>query len=126
MKDCECRRKPMFLFKKETVMVQKKKIYFCFPRFAGKFFVFIFCMLFAAVPAFSQTLEQLDQRIKKRDTSFYRDFFDNVLYKPFAKFLRFDQLDVRSGLKKNPARDINLFDEVPDSGFFINRQGREP
>lgn len=75
--------------------------------------------------AFSATAQELDQKIQERDTGFYRDFFDSVLYKPFARFLRLDQVLVRTQIQERQARDINTFDEVPDSGFFVNRHGRE-
>ncbi|HLD56531.1 MAG TPA: hypothetical protein VJA00_02820, partial [Candidatus Omnitrophota bacterium] len=73
---------------------------------------------------FAATVQELDQKIENRDTAFYRDFFDGVFYKPFVRFLRFDQMATRAQIKKRQARDINVFDEVPDSSFFVNRHGR--
>lgn len=73
---------------------------------------------------FAVTVEDLDQQIKGHDTSFYREFFDKILYDQFAHFLRFDRLADDITFKKRPALDVNLYDEVPDSGFFVNRHGR--
>jgi hypothetical protein len=39
--------------------------------------------------------------------------------------LRFDRLADDLTFKKHEALDVNLFDEVPDSGFFVNRHGRK-
>jgi hypothetical protein len=68
--------------------------------------------------------EQLSQKVKNRDTSFYRDFFDSVFYESIASNIRFDDLGKRltlGKLGKSKALDINAYDEVPDSGFFVNR-----
>ena len=67
----------------------------------------------------------LDQKMSSRDTSFYRDFFDSVAYESVAEMLRFDHLWDTITFKKHAALDVNIFDEVPDSGFFVNRHGKE-
>lgn len=66
-----------------------------------------------------------DLKHKPHDTSFYRDFFDSIIYDRFAQFLRLDQLGRRITFRKDPAGDVNQFDEVPDSSFFVNRHGRK-
>ncbi len=76
--------------------------------------------------SFSATLEELDQNIGERETAFYREFFDRIFYEPFAQLLRFDRIAERLTFRKYEALDINPFDEVPDSGFFANRNGRDP
>lgn len=78
----------------------------------------------ASTAVFALTVDELDSRVKDHSTTFYREFFENIVYKQFVKILRFDRL--AQELKKPPALDINAFDEVPDSGFFVNRQGKQP
>ncbi len=85
--------------------------------------VAISCLAGSAA-GFSMTIEELDHKIKNSDTTFYREFFENVFYKQFVKFLRFDQLTEE--VKTPPALDVNIFDEIPDSNFFANRQGKQP
>ena len=80
--------------------------------------------LTGSVAGFAMTVEELDRKIKNSDTTFYREFFENVFYKQFVRFLQFDRLS--QDLRKSPALDVNVFDEVPDSGFFVNRQGKKP
>lgn len=81
-------------------------------------------LLGSPVTGFGITIEEMDRRIKDNDTTFYREFFENIFYKQFAKFLRFDRL--KQEISVPPSLDVNVFDEIPDSGFFTNRQGKEP
>jgi len=74
---------------------------------------------------YAATIQDLDNKISDRSTSFYRDMFDSVLYGQFAQWLRFDHLFDWATFKKHEALDINAFDEVPDSSFFVNRHGRK-
>lgn len=84
-------------------------------------------LFFFLVPVSSAvTAEELDHKVKERDTTFYREFFDRILYEPVAQFLRLDRYAEELTLKKPEALDVNLFDEVPDSGFFVNRHGKDP
>ena len=82
---------------------------------------------FGAAPAmvYAVTAEDLDQQVKSHDTVFYREFFNKIFYDQFTHVLRFDRLADDITFKKHPALDVNLFDEVPDSGFFVNRHGRQ-
>ena len=70
------------------------------------------------------TVEDMDRNVSERDTSFYRDFFDSVIYDSTAGLFRFDELWNRISFRKKQALDINVYDEVPDSGFFVNRHGK--
>ena len=63
--------------------------------------------------------------IKKNETGFYRDVFDQNLYYEGTHFLHLDRLARAVTGKKVRALDVNVYDEVPDSGFFTNRHGRE-
>jgi len=72
----------------------------------------------------AQTIDELDQTLSSRSTGFFREFYDTVLYESVAPLLRFDQLFETLTFRKTPALDVNVFDEVPDSGFFENRHGR--
>ena len=75
--------------------------------------------------AFAASVDELDQKVRERETTFYREFFDSIFYEPFAQFLRFDNIADRISFEKHEALDVNLFDEIPDSGFFVNRHGRK-
>ena len=74
---------------------------------------------------FGVTVEELDQKVKEHETTFYREFFDTILYDQLAGLLRLDHIADRVTMRKHEALDINPFDEVPDSAFFVNRQGRK-
>lgn len=65
-------------------------------------------------------------RIEKNQTGLYADIFDQIVYEKGIQFLRFGDIARRlTGKKKRVrARDVNVFDEVPDSLFFTNRQGK--
>ncbi|MBI4358490.1 MAG: hypothetical protein HY584_04250 [Candidatus Omnitrophica bacterium] len=104
--------------------MRKKRLLTQGVSFGGLMIAIVLGVL-SPLPAFGVTLEELDKDIKKRETSFYREFFDRILYEPFAHLLRFDQLADDVTREKHEALDINPFDEVPDSGFFVNRHGKE-
>ena len=90
-----------------------------------RFFSLVIVVLLAiSATAFAITADELDRNIKDTHTSFYREFFENIFYKQFAKFLRMDRL--AGEITKHPALDVNVYYEVPDSGFFVNRQGKQP
>lgn len=74
--------------------------------------------------SFAVTVEELDREIKNDETTFYREFFETIFYKQFVKPLQFDRLGQE--VQHQPALDINIFDEIPDSGFFVNRHGKNP
>lgn len=87
------------------------------------FLIAMFCLI-GQTAGFAMTADELEHRIKDNNTSFYHEFVDNIVYKQFVKVLQFDRLT--QAIKKSPALDINPFDEVPDSAFFVNRQGKQP
>ncbi len=86
--------------------------------------IIAFFCLAGSLISFAMTVEELDHRIKNTDTTFYREFFETTFYKQFVQFLRLDWLTQK--VKRTPAFDASLFDEVPDSAFFVNRQGKTP
>ncbi len=59
----------------------------------------------------------------KRQAGLYRDVSDQNIYYEGIQYLRLDRFYRLLGREKR-ALDINVFDEVPDSNFFINRHGR--
>lgn len=63
---------------------------------------------------------------KKNRTSLSRDFFDQNFYYEGTGLLRLDRLYRKIFRKKKPAKDVNVFDEVPDNTFFTNRHARDP
>ena len=47
----------------------------------------------------------------------YWDGADHIFFRPFARMW---------WLRRDPARNVNALDEVPDSSWFTNRPGRRP
>ncbi len=64
-------------------------------------------------------------KFKESESSFYSDLFDQNLYSEGVNQLDLGRWGRKISGKKLPSKDVNVFDEVPDSGFFTNRQGRE-
>lgn len=62
---------------------------------------------------------------KVRKTAFYQDVFDQNFYSEAVNQLDLGRWGRKLFRKKIPSADVNIFDEVPDSSFFTNRQGRE-
>lgn len=60
-----------------------------------------------------------------RDSSLYKDVFDQNLYYEGTQYLHLERLYRDLFGKKKRALNANAFDEVPDSTFFTNRHGRE-
>lgn len=92
----------------------------------------MFCL--GGIPAFAEKTDASSKtvsvdagKIKKNETGLYADIFDQIVYEKGVQFLRLGDLARRlTGREKRiPAGDVNIFDEVPDSLFFMNRQGRE-
>ena len=96
-------------------------------RFRNLIYLAIIAGLISQPAAFAVTAaDELDQNVKKHDTAFYREFFNKIFYDQFVHVLRFDELADDITFKKRNALDVNMFDEIPDSSFFVNRQGRQP
>lgn len=64
-------------------------------------------------------------KFKEREASFYSDFFDQNIYSEGVNQLDLGRWQRKLFREKLPSKNVNVFDEVPDSGFFTNRQGRE-
>jgi hypothetical protein len=64
-------------------------------------------------------------KFKESESSFYSDLFDQNIYNEAVNQLDLGRWGRKLFRKKLPAKDVNIFDEVPDSGFFKNRHGRE-
>lgn len=63
--------------------------------------------------------------LKKKSSGFYADFFDKVVYTRATQFLRGHRIARALRGKPAAAADVNAYDEVPDSSFFENRNGRQ-
>lgn len=63
--------------------------------------------------------------IKKNPASFYKDMFDHNVYYDNTAYLRFDRIGRAISRKKVRAASANVYDEVADSAFFTNRNGRK-
>jgi len=64
-------------------------------------------------------------KFKESESSFYSDLFDQNVYSEGVNQLDLGRWGRKLSGKKLSSEDVNIFDEVPDSGFFTNRQGRE-
>ena len=64
-------------------------------------------------------------KFKESESSFYSDLFDQSIYNEGVNQLDLGRWGRKLFGKKLASKDVNIFDEVPDSGFFKNRQGRE-
>jgi len=64
-------------------------------------------------------------KFKQNDASFYSDFFDQSVYNEGVNQLDMGRWGRKLSGKALPSKNTNVFDEVPDSAFFTNRQGRE-
>ena len=102
-------------------------------KLTKSFTIIIAVLAILVIPNFTQaqnsngshiTSSNLKQKIKGRETTFYRDFFDQVIYYPISKPLRWDRI-AKKLFGKKESLDINVFDEVPDSAFFTNRHGKK-
>jgi hypothetical protein len=62
---------------------------------------------------------------KKNENSLYRNVFDHNVYFDNTSILRFDRLGRKLTGRKLRAANANVYDEVADSTFFTNRQGRK-
>ena len=63
---------------------------------------------------------------KDKGSTFYSDLFDQNIYNEGVNQLDLGRWERKIFREALPAKNVNIFDEVPDSGFFINRHGREP
>ncbi|MFH1801143.1 MAG: hypothetical protein ABH891_09930 [Candidatus Omnitrophota bacterium] len=64
-------------------------------------------------------------RFKESESSFYSDLFDQNIYNEGVNQLDLGRWGRKLFGKSLSSKDVNIFDEVPDSGFFQNRQSRE-
>lgn len=63
---------------------------------------------------------------KKKSTGLYRDVFDANIYHEVTNFLHLERLYRSLFNKELRSGNVNIYDEVPDSTFFTNRQGKAP
>lgn len=64
-------------------------------------------------------------KFKENKSSLYSDFFDQNIYNEGVNQLDMGRWGRKLFGKKLSSKNVNVFDEVPDSGFFKNRHGRE-
>lgn len=62
---------------------------------------------------------------QKRDASLYADIYDQNIHDELTSYLRLDRLFRGILGIENPSKNVNRYDEVPDSSFFTNRHGRK-
>ncbi len=91
-------------------------------RHLFSFLVLVFLGLVEAGPVYA---EKTVSGYGKQESGLYRDVFDQAVYYEGTEALHLERF-YRSlfGLRER-ARNVNAFDEVPDSTFFVNRHGRE-
>ncbi|MBI4387966.1 MAG: hypothetical protein HY582_02860 [Candidatus Omnitrophica bacterium] len=62
---------------------------------------------------------------KKSQTGFYRDVFDQNIYYEGVNYFHLERFYRKLFNKKLRAKNVNVFDEVPDNTFFTNRHARK-
>ncbi|HNX69181.1 MAG TPA: hypothetical protein PLL75_02290 [Candidatus Omnitrophota bacterium] len=65
------------------------------------------------------------EKTGKNETCFYKDLFDQNVYSEGVNQIDLGRWWRRLSGKKLASANVNVFDEVPDSAFFTNRQGRQ-
>jgi hypothetical protein len=63
-------------------------------------------------------------KFKESESTFFSDLFDQNIYNEGVNQLDFGRWGRKISGKALPSKNVNVFDEVPDSGFFTNRHGR--
>jgi len=63
-------------------------------------------------------------KLKKNETGFYRDFWDQNMYYEYTNFLHLERLWRWMFNRKSRASNVNVYDEVPDSSSFTNRHAK--
>ncbi|MBD3295954.1 MAG: hypothetical protein GF392_01140, partial [Candidatus Omnitrophica bacterium] len=64
--------------------------------------------------------------IERTETGLYYEYINNGILDQLFQFLYLDRTFRGLAGLKIRAGDVNAFDEVPDSGWFVNRQGKAP
>ena len=86
--------------------------------------VLLACAPISMAQTAKMTPEELDSHIKNRDSGFYIDFFDYHIWDPIedsaSLYDRWSQW--KHGIPE--AKDVNQYGQVPDSGWFTNRNGK--
>lgn len=96
--------------------MQKQKLLF---KSAALFLALVFAQ--TGIPFAGTT----SSNYSKRESGLFRDVFDQSLYYEGTEPLHLERLSRGLLGGRNRARNVNAFDEVPDSTFFTNRHGRE-
>src|SRR3989338_7292512 len=86
---------------------------------------FAAAVVWGAVSASSIYGAEAGVEFKKHEASLYKDISDQNFYYEFTNLLHLERLYSKVTGKKPVARNINIFDEVPDSPFFTNRHSRK-
>jgi len=88
------------------------------------------CFSSGSSSVFAQAEKTLDpaemQALKNQSMGMYSDFFNNAFYGRLAQWFYLDRAFNKLTRRKTPAHNVNVFDEVPDSTFFVNRIGKKP
>lgn len=63
-------------------------------------------------------------KVKPKETSMYADFFDKNIYDRISQWFYLTRAYRILTGTKIPSVNVNVYDEIPDSGFFTNRIGR--
>ncbi len=75
----------------------------------------------ASLPAYAAEVVEF----KENPSSTSRDLFEQNIYYEGTNFLHLDRLYRKIFHQKKRARDVNIFDEIPDNTFFTNRHARK-
>lgn len=87
--------------------------------------IFLVCLIFLLSFFQQDIFAEKTKEFKKRDIKLYHEVFEQSLYKEIVKQFDIGRWMRRIFNKKIKAANVNRFDEVPDSSFFINRHAKK-
>ncbi len=84
-----------------------------------------FFLLVASAVSIPQLLAAELGELKKHKMGLWSEMFDQNIFYEGTSYLNLDHLYSRVFGKKFRSTNINIYDEVPDSGFFTNRHAKK-
>lgn len=88
-------------------------------------FIFMLVFVFHLMIADASEVKSLPGKIEKTESSLYYDHFNRGICEEFFQYLYLDKMYHKISGIASPALNVNSFDEIPDSDWFINRHGRK-
>lgn len=90
----------------------------------GVLAAFVLSLFFGGTSSFAAEINQVEKP-QENEVTLYKDVFDQAFYSEALNQLDLGRWVRKIFRKTVPSANVNIFDEVPDSTFFTNRQGRQ-